>query len=92
MCLQRDGLPMQKYPQPSPNLTTMSQTLFELIERTDISRYANVELRKHAVHAAAMESSKGWKISKQKAANLIDGIVALAMAYLQAVQHYRTKS
>ena len=33
-----------------------------------------------------LESSRGWKISKEKAANKIDGIVALAMASLEAVK------
>ena len=87
MRLERDGLPMQEYPQSSPNLTAMSQNLFELIEHNSISLYASSQLRKHATHATAVESTRGWRISKQKAANKIDGIVALAMATLQAVQN-----
>jgi phage terminase large subunit-like protein len=90
MRLQRDGLLMQEYPQSSPNLTAMSQNLFELIEHNSISLYASSQLRKHAIHATAVESTRGWRISKQKAANKIDGIVALAMATLQAVQNRDT--
>ena len=90
MRLERDGLPMVEFPQSSPNLTSMSQNLFELIEHTNISLYASSQLRNHAVHATVVESSRGWRISKQKAANKIDGIVALAMATLQAVQNRDT--
>ena len=49
--------------------------------------YASSQLRKHVIHATAVESTRGWRISKQKAANKIDGIVALVMATLQAVQN-----
>jgi phage terminase large subunit-like protein len=88
--LAQDNLPMLEFPQSSPNLTAMSQNLFELIEHNNIHLYASVELRNHAVYATAVESSRGWKISKQKAANKIDGIAALAMATLQAVQNRDT--
>ena len=64
----------------------MSQNLFELIEHSNICIYANVELRNHAAHCVAVESTRGWRISKTKPVNKIDGIVALAMACLQAVQ------
>jgi len=84
--LAQDNLPMLEFPQSSPNLTAMSQNLFELIEHNNIHLYASVELRNHAAHCVAVESTRGWRISKTKAANKIDGIVALAMACLQAVQ------
>ena len=65
----------------------MSQNLFELIEHNNIYLYASVELRNHAAHCVAVESTRGWRISKTNAANKIDSIVALAMATLQAVQN-----
>ena len=86
MRLERDGLPMVESPQSSPNLTSMSQNLFELITHQNIQLYADSELRTHAAHCVATESSRGWKISKEKAANKIDGIVALAMASLEAIR------
>ena len=63
----------------------MRQKLFESLEHTSTSLYASSRLR---THAATVESTQGWRISKQKAANKIDGIVALAIATLQAVQHW----
>jgi hypothetical protein len=84
------NLPMLEFAQSSPNLTAMSQNLFELIEHNNICIYASVELRNHAAHCVAVESTRGWRISKTKAANKIDGIVALGMACLQAVQNRDT--
>ena len=66
----------------------MSQNLFELIEHSNICIYASTELRNHAAHCVAVESTRGWRISKTKTANKIDGIVALAIATLQAVQNW----
>ena len=77
---------MHEFAQSSPNLTAMSQNLFELIEHKTIRLYADTELRNHAAHSVAIESTRGWRISKEKAANKIDGIVALAMASLEAVR------
>ncbi len=44
------------------------------------------KLRSHAAHCVAVESTRGWKTSKEKASNKIDDIVALAMASLDAVR------
>ncbi len=84
--LHQEGLPMREYPQTSPNLTATSQNLFELIQHQNIQLYPDDQLRSHAAHCVAVESSRGWKISKAKAANKVDGIVTLAMASLEAVR------
>ena len=78
------------YPQSIKHLDVTSQNLFEQIEHTNISLYASSQLRKRTVHATAVECSRGWRISKHKAANKIDGIVTLAMATLQAGQNRDT--
>jgi phage terminase large subunit-like protein len=72
--LAQDNLPMLDFTQSSPNLTAMSQNLFELIEHSNICIYASVEPRNHAAHCVAVESTRGWRISKTKAANKIDGM------------------
>ena len=84
--LTQDNLPMHEFAQSSPNLTAMSQNLFELIEHKTICLYADTELRNHAAHSVAIESSRGYRISKEKASNKIDGVVALAMASLEATR------
>ena len=68
----------------------MSQNLFELFQHGNIQLYPDDQLRSHATHCVAVESARGWKISKTKAANKVDGIVALAMTTLQAVQNRDT--
>ena len=78
------------YRQSIKHLDVTSQNLFEQIEHTNISLYASSQLRKRAVHATAVESSRSWRISKHKATNKIDGIVTLAMATLQAGQNRDT--
>ena len=75
------------YRQSIQHLAVMRQNIFDLIEHTNISLYAITQLRKNAVHATVVESTRGWRISKQIVAYKIDGIVPLAMAALQAVQN-----
>lgn len=83
--LQREGLPMIEYPQSVPNLTAMGQNLYDLIKAGNLIAYADDDLRKQVSHAVAVESSRGWKISKDKASLKIDAVVALAMAALACV-------
>jgi phage terminase large subunit-like protein len=84
--LERDGLPMIEYPQSVPNLTAMGQNLFDLIKGGNLIAYADDDLRRQVSHAVAVESSRGWKIAKDKASLKIDAVVALAMAALTAVE------
>ena len=77
---------MREYPAVQPEPDRHSQNFFELIQHGNIQLYPDDQLRSHAAHCVAVESARGWKISKEKAANKIDGIVALAMASLEAVR------
>jgi len=82
-----DGIPMIEFPQTIPNLTQMGQNLFELIKGGNIRLYPDADMRLAALHAVAVQSPRGWKITKEKAAYKIDCIVALAMACLGAVEN-----
>jgi phage terminase large subunit-like protein len=84
--LTREGLPMLEYPQTVGNLTAMGQNLFDLIKSGNLIAYADDDLRQQISHAVAVESSRGWKIAKDKASLKIDAVVALAMAALAAVE------
>jgi len=84
--LQRDGLPMIEYAQSTPNLTAMGQNLFDLIKGGNLIAYADDDLRRQVSHAVAVESSRGWRIAKEKASAKVDAVVALAMAALAAVE------
>ena len=84
--LKNVHLPMQEYPQTSPNLTAASQNLFELLKHQNIVLYADEEMRKAASHAVAVESTRGWRLAKEKATHKIDVVVALAMSALGAIE------
>jgi hypothetical protein len=77
---------MREFPHSSPNLTTMLQNLFQLFQHHNIQLYPDDQIRSHAAHCVASESRRGWKISKEKAANKIGGLVTMAMASLGAVR------
>jgi hypothetical protein len=80
------GIPMVEFPQSVPNLTEASQNLYELIKGRNLSVYPDEAMRLAVSRAVAVETSRGWRIAKEKASHKIDVIVALAMAALAAVQ------
>jgi hypothetical protein len=84
--LLKAGLPIEEFPQSSPNLTAASQNLFDLIQSQSIVLYPDQQLRLAVSRAIAVETPRGWRISKQSAAFKIDVVVALAMACHAAVQ------
>jgi phage terminase large subunit-like protein len=78
--LQQAGVPMREYPQTVGNLTEIGSGLFELIKARGILAYPDADLRLAISRAIAVETSRGWRIAKEKAAHKIDIVVALAMA------------
>jgi phage terminase large subunit-like protein len=83
--LHNEGLPCEEYPQTSGNCTAMGQALFDLLTGKNIRIYASDELRTQALNTISVESTRGWKISKDKSSKKIDAIVALAMAAVAAL-------
>jgi hypothetical protein len=84
--LARRGLKIEEFPQTSANLTAASQNLYELIASGNLVLYADASMRLAISRAVAVETSRGWRISKDKQTHKIDVVVALAMAALAAVQ------
>jgi phage terminase large subunit-like protein len=84
--LRSEGLPMTEYPQSVPNLTSMGQNLYELVKGGNLVLYPDEFMRTCASHAVALQSSRGWRIAKEKTSFKIDVIVALAMASLAAIE------
>ncbi|MHB8382707.1 MAG: terminase TerL endonuclease subunit [Candidatus Binataceae bacterium] len=80
------GLPMIEFPQSVPNLTEASTNLFEIIKGKNLVAYTDDDLRLAISRAVAIESSRGWRISKEKQSHKIDVVVALAQAALGAVR------
>jgi phage terminase large subunit-like protein len=84
--LQRAGLPIEEFPQSSPNLTAASQNLYELIQSGALICYPDAAMRLAINRAIAIETLRGWRIAKTSAAHKIDLVIALAMACHAAVQ------
>lgn len=80
------GLPIEEFPQSSPNLTAASQNLYDLVVSQSLLAYPDEQLRLAISRAIAVETPRGWQISKQTASHKIDVVVALAMACRAAVQ------
>ena len=83
--LKTRGLPMVEIPQTPANLTEASQNLYELVKGRNLRAYADDDVRQAVQHTVAIESTRGWRIAKEKASNKIDVVVALAQAALGAV-------
>jgi hypothetical protein len=84
--LARAGLRVEEFPQSPGNLTVASQNLYELIEGHNLITYPDVAMRLAVSRAVALETSRGWRIAKEKQSHKIDVVVALAMAAHAAVK------
>jgi phage terminase large subunit-like protein len=83
--LQRAGLPIRELPQTQGNVTAFGQALYDLIKGRNLRMYPATDLREQALNAVAVESSRGWRLAKEKTSKKIDAIVALAMACHEAI-------
>jgi hypothetical protein len=83
--LTRAGVRMVEFPQTVPNLTESSTNLYELIKGRGIVLYQDKDIRLAFNRAVALETTRGWRIAKEKASHKIDVVVALAMAAHAAV-------
>jgi len=86
--LTRAGLRIIEFPQTTANLTAASQNLFELIQEKSLVLYPADGMRLAMSHTVAIETPRGWRITKEKQSYKIDVIVALAMAACAAVQYH----
>jgi len=84
--LMAAGLPMREFPQSVPNLTEASTNLYELVKGGNVISYPDDDIKLAMQRAVALETSRGWRIAKEKASHRIDVVVALGMAALGAVQ------
>ena len=84
--LLKHGVPMVEFPQSVGNLTEASQNLYELVKASNLVVYPDAEMRLSVQRAIAVETTRGWRIAKEKSSHKIDVVVALAQAALGAVQ------
>jgi phage terminase large subunit-like protein len=84
--LTKAGVAMEEFPQSVPNLTEASQNLYELFKGRNIVVYSDPEIRLAVSRAIAIETSRGWRIAKDKQHHKIDVVIALGMACLAALK------
>jgi terminase large subunit-like protein len=87
--LQAAGVPMREFPQTVGNLTEVGTNLFDLIKGRGLVVYPDKDMRLAISRAIAVETGRGWRISKEKQSHKIDVVVALAMAAHAAIQGSR---
>ena len=87
--LLKQNLPIEEFPQSSPNLTAASQNFFDLIESQGLVLYPDEAMRLAISRAIAIETPRGWRIGKDRGSNKIDVVVALAQACYAAVRAQR---
>jgi phage terminase large subunit-like protein len=90
--LQRDGVRMVEFAQSVPNLTEASTNLYELIKGRNLVVYPDADTRLSISRAVALETTRGWRIAKEKTSHKIDVVVALGMAALGAVSQGEIKN
>jgi len=79
------GVPMLEFPQTVGGLTEASNNLYELIKGRNLVVYPDEDMRLAISRAVAVESPRGWKISKAVQTHKIDVVIALGLAALGAV-------
>ena len=78
--LKAQLVPMEPLPQTTANLTVIGTNLFDLLKGKTITFYSDDDVRLAISRCVAFETTRGWRIAKEKAAHHIDIVVALAMA------------
>jgi phage terminase large subunit-like protein len=84
--LKTAGLPIRELPQTSASTTQFGQALYDALNGHNLVLYPAPDLREQALNTVAIETTRGWRIAKEKSSKKIDAIVALAMACLAAVE------
>ena len=82
--LEQAGLPIEAFPQTQPNLTLVTESLYAALANQRLKLYDAPDLRAHVLNAASRETSRGFRLSKEKQSLKIDGAVALSFAVVAA--------
>jgi hypothetical protein len=60
--------------------------MYELLQGHTLQLYPNPDIRLAMSRAIAVETPRGWRISKEKQSHKIDVVIALAMSALASVR------
>jgi len=83
--LEELGLPMVEYDQSSANMAPASERIYELIKERRLVHDGDEVFRAHVLGAVVGHTDRGWRISKRKSRDRIDGAVAMTIAADRAV-------
>jgi phage terminase large subunit-like protein len=84
--LQERGLPLVEFPQNASRMSPASETLYELIVERRLVHDGDQTMKQHVLAAVIAPTERGgWRISKRKSLERIDGAVSLTMTADRAV-------
>lgn len=84
--LSDEGYPMSEVPQAVDRMTAAYGSLYEAINRGQITHDGDQALAAHVLSAVPRYSERGFMLDKGKSKGKIDAVVALALAYDQALR------
>ena len=82
--LTNAGLPMVEFPQSPTRLTEMSEGLLAAIVERRLTHGNDQTLNRHVADAVAVQTDRGWRLSKPRATDQVDAIIAVGMAVARA--------
>jgi len=85
--LRSRGLPCNEYVQQQENMVRCSQALYDALKFDNIEAYPDEEWRKHIQMATAENSTRGFRIVKEKGnrKSHVDGAISTAMGVYDAI-------
>lgn len=84
--LTDEGLLMVEHPMTNVRMAPESEALYEAIMRGKIAHDGNADFASHVNAGIPVETERGWRLSKRKAKDKIDALIALLLAYDLAVR------
>ncbi len=76
-----EGLLMVEHPMTNVRMAPASEALYEAIMRGKIVHDGDLEFASHVNAGVPTETERGWRLTKRKAKDKIDALIALLMAY-----------
>lgn len=76
-----EGLLMVEFPQNNARMAPASEQLFEAVNARRIVHDGDRELARHVNAGVTTETERGWRLTKRKAKDKVDALIALVMAY-----------
>jgi len=83
--LSAKGVRLEEYPQTTTNLTEAGSLLYELIDSQRLEVYPDADFRQQIQNVVAVETTRGFRLSKEESGRKIDLIAALSFACVAAL-------